>query len=98
MIITADVRLIQIKSLIAEARVTIRTELGDLNIKKVNVIEGKEGPFVTFPQESYTKKGSNEKKYVSLVYCSEDFKAKIDEVVFTALSEALNKKAAPAAV
>jgi len=89
LIIKAECRLIQKGSLLAEATVTLRTELGDLNIKRCLIVDGKDGePFVTLPQKQYQKDGQN--KYQKLVYCSSnELKAKIDEACFSAYSEAL---------
>ena len=80
---------------LADGSIVIRDEqFGDLTIFKVRVVEGKDGLFVTFPQEKYIDKKTQEVKYAKLFQCSRDWQNLIHEAVLTAYSD-MKKRPAP---
>lgn len=78
---------------LADGNVTFRDEqLGDFTIYKVRVVDGPDGPFVAFPQEAYTDKKTNEKKYAKLISCSRDWQDRVSEQVLLSYSELMRSK------
>jgi len=81
-------------NILGDASVTLRDEvLGDLTIKKIRVILGKDGePFVSLPQSPYMKKDDSgketgEKAYSPIVWASGDWKRQIDDAVLSEWSK-----------
>lgn len=77
--------------ILADAAVTVRDEAyGDLVIKKIRIMQGQDGEFVSLPQSKYEKEGVQ--KYAPIVWAGGGWKLAIDEAVLKAYSTALAEK------
>lgn len=82
--------------ILADASVTFRhPQFGDLVVKKIRVIQGPDGEFVSLPQNKYQKEGVDQ--YSPIVWASKEWKEKIDEAVLSEYSREIAGAARPVA-
>ena len=63
-----------------------------LCVHKVNVIQGKQGLFISFPNSGIPKESEDGKRYVDLVHpTTQDFRKVIEEAVLNAYKEEVDK-------